>query len=235
MNLIRYLSGRAPDPAVRAIRPFYYKYTDLKLKLAKFADAYRIIGPDDIYSEEYFEKRKSDPWWTEARHISSVIDDQFSPNSVIDFGCAIGHYLKPFHEEEATIKGVEGSDKARKHLVIPENKFESHDLRDPYRPEMKYDLALCFEVAEHLPRKYADTLVKTVTSSSDTIIFTAAQPGQGGDHHVHLRSRDYWIEMFEDVGFEYSPDETQTICQNVDVDHLDYMQENLFIFQREIE
>lgn len=235
MNIAGFFSKRLPKPVVRAARPIYYKYTGLKAKAAEFADAYRIIGPNDIYSEDYFKKRTTDPWWSEARHVSSVIDDQFDPDSVIDFGCAIGHYLKPFHEGGATIKGVEGSEVARNHLVIPEECFEIHDLRDPYQPEMKYELALCFEVAEHLPEKHADTLVETLTASSNTVIFTAALLGQAGDHHVNLQPREYWIGKFEEKQFEYKPTLTQTLSQRLDVDFLDHMQENLLVFQREDE
>jgi len=66
-------------------------------------------------------------------------------------------------------------------------------------------------VAEHLREEDADTLVKTVTESSDNIIFTAAIPGQGPRSigHINEQPNAYWIKKFKDRKFLYLEERTE--------------------------
>lgn len=65
------------------------------------------------------------------------------------------------------------------------------------------DLAYCLEVAEHVPPALGDALVGYLSQLSDTIVFSAATPGQGGIGHVNEQPREYWIERFSHVGMSY--------------------------------
>jgi SAM-dependent methyltransferase len=58
------------------------------------------------------------------------------------------------------------------------------------------DLVYCFEVAEHLPPYLGDRLVRFLTSVGSVVVFTAAQPGQGGAGHLNEQPREYWAERF---------------------------------------
>jgi hypothetical protein len=49
----------------------------------------------------------------------------------------------------------------------------------------RFDLALCLEVAEHLPAAAGDSLVRRLASVGARILFSAAIPGQGGRNHVN--------------------------------------------------
>ena len=40
-----------------------------------------------------------------------------------------------------------------------------------------------------------------LTAFSDVILFSAAIPGQGGDHHVNEQWPSYWIARFRERGF----------------------------------
>jgi hypothetical protein len=42
---------------------------------------------------------------------------------------------------------------------------------------------------------------------------SAAPPGQGGHHHVNCKDKKYWIEKFEQYGFEYLPEESEEISK----------------------
>jgi hypothetical protein len=65
-----------------------------------------------------------------------------------------------------------------------------------------FDVAICLEVAEHLHKHFADSLVSLLASLSPTIIFSAAVPGQGGGaDHVNEQPNEYWIEKFQQAGF----------------------------------
>jgi hypothetical protein len=57
-------------------------------------------------------------------------------------------------------------------------------------------------VGEHLPASAAGTLVKTLTKHSDTVLFSAACPGQPGQHHVNCQWPAFWQKYFNSNGFE---------------------------------
>jgi hypothetical protein len=67
-----------------------------------------------------------------------------------------------------------------------------------------YDIALCLEVAEHLPAWHGDKLLD-VLMCGRTIIFSAAHPNQGGTRHVNERAASHWIEKIAARGYRLSP------------------------------
>jgi len=183
-----------------------------------------------VYDNSYYKKRTEGERRADAQRFAEQLQAKLDPKSVIDFGCAVGHYLERFYEQGITVHGVEGNANAFEYAVIPEYHLEEHDLRKKYDTTQTYDLALCIEVAEHLSEPYADTLVKTVTEAADTVVFTAATPGQGGTHHVNEQPRSYWIKKFEDQGFEYCEVMTNSIARDVQLVETEEVTENLFIF-----
>jgi SAM-dependent methyltransferase len=72
------------------------------------------------------------------------------------------------------------------------------DLRRDPPAELhgSFDLAYCFEVAEHCPAVFADRLVEFLSQTAPLVVFTAARPGQGGLGHVNEQEPGYWIERF---------------------------------------
>lgn len=74
-----------------------------------------------------------------------------------------------------------------------------------------FNLAYCFEVAEHLPEDLGVRLVKFVAKQAPLVVFTAAQPGQGGTGHINERPKSYWIEKFHECQMIYCDDLTQAL------------------------
>ena len=66
------------------------------------------------------------------------------------------------------------------------------------------DLVVSMEVAEHLPASCADRYVDILCSFTDTVVFSAAVPGQGGTDHVNEQPHEYWIEKFAERGFRFN-------------------------------
>ncbi|HTU82550.1 MAG TPA: hypothetical protein VMF61_10495, partial [Candidatus Acidoferrales bacterium] len=64
-----------------------------------------------------------------------------------------------------------------------------------------FDLAISLEVAEHLPESSAASFVATLTTLAPAVLFSAAVPFQGGEHHVNERWQSYWAELFERRGY----------------------------------
>jgi hypothetical protein len=77
----------------------------------------------------------------------------------------------------------------------------------------RVDVALCFEVAEHLRADLGDILVRACVTSAPIIVFTAAEPGEGGTAHVNEQPRCYWIDRFERQGMKLDSELTEMLRQ----------------------
>jgi SAM-dependent methyltransferase len=74
-----------------------------------------------------------------------------------------------------------------------------------------FDVAFCFEVAEHIPPEFSEPLVRFIAGLAPTIAFTAAPPGQEGIAHINLRPPSYWTSRFEEVGARHDAKATETV------------------------
>ena len=134
-----------------------------------------------------------------------VLIELFKPNSVVDFGCGIGTFLRAFKEQGIEdVLGIDGPWVSREKLKknISETSFRECDLGAPVDTNKKFDLAISFEVGEHIHPDFAETFVKNIVQSSDTVIFGAAIPYQGGQNHLNEQWPSYWAELFAKHGYK---------------------------------
>lgn len=137
-----------------------------------------------------------------ASVVAGHVMDLIGPRSVIDLGCGVGTWLDVFRELGAErIQGLEGPWLDRANLVIDPSNFQHWDLREVYRAEARFDLAMSLEVGEHLPASKCEALVDSLTGSAPVVLFGAAIPHQGGVDHVNEQWQSYWKERFEKRGF----------------------------------
>src|SRR5262249_55238903 len=94
----------------------------------------------------------------------------------------------------------------------------------------KFDLALCLEVAEHLPESDAKVLVQNLCNAADTILFSAAIPGQVGTGHINAQWPSYWDAIFSEAGFECVDCMRQIIWNRADVEL--WYRQNVLLFIR---
>ena len=162
-----------------------------------------------------------------------VLCSHFNPRSVVDVGCGRGEFLYHFSLRGVEVKGYEGSLYAVKHTLVHKDYVERVDLVREINPGVKYDLALCLEVAEHIEGRSSQVLVKTLTNLSDTIVFTAAPPGQGGHYHINERPYGFWIELFKNKRFELDRELTEVIKGELERLRVPYWyRRNLLVFRR---
>jgi SAM-dependent methyltransferase len=74
------------------------------------------------------------------------------------------------------------------------NAIQSYDGSPSQGP---FDMAMCLEVAEHLPPELGDRLVGLLSELSPTVVFSAASPGQGGAGHINEQAKEYWLTRLE--------------------------------------
>lgn len=68
-----------------------------------------------------------------------------------------------------------------------------------------FDLALSLETVEHLPAWHADKLLRLLTSRAPLVVFSGAQPLQGGVLHVNEQPPEHWIARFAALGYALAP------------------------------
>ena len=137
-----------------------------------------------------------------ARTAIAAIFGKKLPKSVLDVGCGVGTWLKAFEELGAReIKGIDGVKIPENQLLIRKDRFSQKDLTKSINLKRKYDLVLCLEVGEHLHKKDAKTLIRSLTRHGNTILFSAACPGQSGQNHINCQWPVYWQKKFNSNGF----------------------------------
>lgn len=153
------------------------------------------------YDDYFYEELKGGSL-SSARVIVPLVMDFTHAQSVIDIGCGIGTWLSVFKERGVkNITGVDGPWVSEDALLIPKESFTTKDVEKKFSINAKVDLAVCLEMAEHIPATQASTLVETLCSMAPVILFSAAIPFQGGVRHVNEQWPDYWAKYFAELGF----------------------------------
>ena len=162
-----------------------------------------------------------------------VLIDLFRPASVVDFGCGIGTFLRAFREKGLEdVLGLDGPWVDREKLVknIPKTYFRECDLGKSVQLDRHYDLAISFEVGEHLPPDRADTFVENIARSSDIVVFGAAIPFQGGQHHLNEQWPEYWADHFAKQGLQQYDLIRPAIWNNEEIQA--WYRQNIFVYAR---
>lgn len=169
-----------------------------------------------------------------AEIVVPLLLDLFSPQSVADFGGGAGHWAAVFLargvRDVLTIDGPWVPQAAR---AVPPELYLEHDLRSPLTLDRRFDLALCFEAAEHLPPAAAEELVRALTDAAPVVAFSAALPGQGGDGHINEQRPSYWADLFGARGYACFPDLRRRIWTDAAVEV--WYRQNLLCFVRRTE
>ena len=123
-------------------------------------------------------------------------------DSMVDFGGGAGSWC--LAAKQLGVSNVLLIDKCPPAQVIDIIASSSHlwcDL-DKEIPEVaRFDLAISIEVAEHLSEDQGKQLIKRLCETSDTILFSAAIPGQGGIGHINEQWHEYWHDIFISYGY----------------------------------
>ena len=168
------------------------------------------------------------------REVLNCIFNDSVPKSLIDFGCGPGSWLVAAKELGIQdIHGIDGTDSLEKQNSHLLPYFTMANFTEPLNIERKFEVALCLEVAEHLPPEFGSQIISSLTSLSDIIIFSAACPSQPGQNHVNCQWPQYWQKIFNDLGYVCDDSIRWQIWDNKSVSP--WYKQNIFIARKEPE
>jgi hypothetical protein len=156
---------------------------------------------DHTYGAEFY-ARQAPGSLRSARVVAALVAELIRPHSVVDVGCGLGGWLLAFAENSATeLRGIDGNHVDRSKLYFDPSCFTAVNLAQPFRIDGRFDLAICIEVAEHVPHAHSQDLVDALCDAAPVVLFSAAIPGQGGTGHVNEQWPEYWQQRFRTCGF----------------------------------
>jgi len=182
----------------------------------------------NLYTPEFYRAQQAESLCS-ARRILQIVFEALNPKSVLDVGCGVGTWLRAAMDLGVQdIMGLDGKYVDREMLMIAPRYFEVMDLGHPDGLDRRFDLTLCLEVAEHLPKNCAQVLTRFLVSTAPVILFSAAIPGQGGTGHVNEQWQTYWISLFKEQGYKGLDLIRPVVWDAVDVEY--WYAQNSFVF-----
>ncbi len=137
-----------------------------------------------------------------ARVLVPILYSHLKPGSVLDVGCGRGGWLRIWRDAGCpAIQGIDGDYVDRNRLHIGSEEFRPANLSDGFALGRRFDVVQCLEVAEHVRRDCAGRLIDSIVAHGDVVLFSAAQPGQGGTQHINERPLEYWRDLFAVRGY----------------------------------
>lgn len=157
-----------------------------------------------------------------ARLIAETLAVEFRPRRVADLGCGCGVYAHAFGQLGVETLALDGVKPPPEHSFPI--KIEQRDLALPFENLWgDFDLALCLEVAEHIPPEKAGIFLDNIVKFSPVLALSAAPPNQGGHHHVNEQPRRYWARLLAERGFDYRRQRTGKLLAALSEKKPDYM------------
>jgi SAM-dependent methyltransferase len=160
---------------------------------------------DEAYADEFWRFHAGGDWAGLARLVLQFC----APASLVDVGCGDGKLLAAIRTNapELVLLGIDGSGAALRRAARAGVPVRAHDLssmRSADRTALAewiggFDVAVSLETAEHLPPWCASAFVAAL-SCARRVVFSAAQPDQGGTLHMNERPAAYWRVRFEKHG-----------------------------------
>lgn len=131
-----------------------------------------------------------------------------------DVGAGSGAYAAELRRRGMTVVACEYSPFGRVWARAQGVDCRALDLEadDPAGVRGRFDLAYSFEVAQQVEEPLAMQLIDLLCRAADTVVFSAAQPGQeGGVGQLTLRLKQFWIDAFKARGMRYAAAKSESL------------------------
>ena len=163
-----------------------------------------------------------------ARSVLAALFQNHKPESLLDVGCGNGVWMRAaldFGVPE--VYGLDGIKIPEDQLHVSAEKIRHQDLTLAWELNKRFDVVLCLEVAEHLDAAFAPNLIDCLVKHGSRIYFSAACPGQSGQHHVHCQWPAYWQQLFNSRGFSCLDDARWLVWNDEQIEP--WYRQNMFV------
>jgi SAM-dependent methyltransferase len=191
-----------------------------------------MMETQKYYDKNFYTAEPTEILLESPRAVVPIVISLVAPKSVVDVGCGSGAWLHVFREQGIDrILGIEGWHVDPSWLLVPKECVCTMDLSRPFRLPLNFDLAVCLEVAEHLPKNCAEGLVESLVSIAPIVLFSAAVPLQGGVHHINEQWPEYWEALFLRHHYRQLDLLRKRIWKNATIK--DYYRQNVFLYVKQ--
>ena len=162
-----------------------------------------------LYNKFYFDfyeatcrlpYRRTEHWLKFFGSIADHVVQEINPQTVIDVGCAKGFLVEALRD-----RGVEA-------FGLDVSEYAISECREDIRPycwvgsaldplPQRYDLNICIEVLEHLPKRDAEMAVANLCKYADDILFSSTPDDFTECTHINVQPFEYWAGLFAKHGF----------------------------------
>jgi cyclopropane fatty-acyl-phospholipid synthase-like methyltransferase len=120
-------------------------------------------------------------------------------DTLVDFGCGMGDYVKHFIENNINVVGYDGNPNTPE---LTNNVCKILDLSKPKKFDPSFSWVMSLEVGEHLPKKFEDIFINNLHNNNKKgIVLSWALKGQGGDGHFNEQNNDYVKSKICELGY----------------------------------
>lgn len=185
----------------------------------------------DLYNKNFYDINRYESYKS-AKIILNIFKDFFMPQSVFDFGCGVGTWLRAWQDLGVKdIYGIDANTMDNSELLIPREKIGIVNFEEESFEIGKFDLAMSLECLEHISENKAIQAVDILSFCSDIILFSAAIPMQIGTNHINCRPLQYWVDIFKFKGFSCY-DFIRPICIKYSLKVAPWYIQNILVFAR---
>ena len=120
--------------------------------------------------------------------------------TLLDMGAGKGLYVRYFRT--AGLKNVTGYEGVPNIEELTAGRIKQRDFTKPFVPCQPFDVVVCLEVAEHIPKALESVFLANLNCSARAgVVLSWARMGQFGTGHVNLRDRADVLKTFDALGF----------------------------------
>jgi SAM-dependent methyltransferase len=143
---------------------------------------------------------RDEQWLGFFGEIAERIVKDIQPDSVLDAGCAWGFLVEKLREKGVKSYGIDISKYAIENIHPDIEEFcKVGSVTEPF-PEI-YDLIVCIEVLEHMPKDEAEKAVENFCKHATDVLFSSTPFDYKEATHINVQPPEYWAELFARSGF----------------------------------
>jgi len=136
------------------------------------------------------------------------IKDKYNVRSVLDIGCGPAGMVEYANFKGIYAIGVDGDPDLEEKPYVTKHDFTTGELT----LDKTFDLVYSTEFVEHVEEVYVKNFMP-LFQRGNYVFISAAAPGQSGHHHVNCKGKNYWINVFNEYGFEYLLTDSEDIAK----------------------